>query len=88
MSHNHSCNCEHSNVKYCGHCKIVFCKDCNQEWSPKSNYWYYPYYPNTTTIGGSLQGLGNLQNVYNDGHTMEVNAANSASTSPVCDHKG
>ena len=69
MKHQHSCECEHSNVRYCKHCKVVHCLECNQEWRTYPSYTYtYPYwqygqytyptgiYNNQLTAGGSSSG--------------------------------
>ena len=57
MSHkHHNCDCKHENVKYCSTCRVVHCLDCNQEWSPKSQYaWQWnPYvYYKGNALGGN-----------------------------------
>ncbi len=46
--HNHHCECEHNNLKFCKKCGVAYCEDCGREWFDKctqNHYGYYwPYY--------------------------------------------
>ena len=45
----HRCECDHKRVKFCKKCQVVHCLDCQQEWTAKSSFYWYPYsWPNTT----------------------------------------
>lgn len=57
MSHNHSCSCDHVEVKFCKHCSTVYCKGCNQEWTTKSNFNPYWNYTAIRTLGNSYGGF-------------------------------
>jgi hypothetical protein len=42
--HQHSCECQHLNVKYCKTCEKAYCVDCGQTW-PQYYWWNtVPYY--------------------------------------------
>ena len=72
MSHNHSCVCQHSSVKYCAQCQAVYCEGCNREWTlvattyTRTSYpWYNEtvtpipnYNPLPVTVGSEVSGAG------------------------------
>lgn len=82
--HNHSCSCDHSEVKYCSHCQVVYCKGCNQEWKTYPTYtytWTYPYY--------GYQGGNGLNQYYNQALSQNVaNALMSGLSSPAITQSG
>lgn len=80
-NHNHSCTCEHKNVKYCSHCLTVYCQDCNQEWTAKSYWNFQPYY--TTYAYPNTIGTGNLN--YQSSSTTTI--TDPQLTTTVCSHK-
>jgi len=58
MSHNHSCNCPHANVKFCSHCNLVYCTSCKLEWTLRAT-WTYSSYPSYYYTNGIGQAGGN-----------------------------
>lgn len=97
MKHNHSCECEHKEVRYCKKCKVVHCLGCNQEWSPKGIWtWTQPYYyyyngynkyneiPMTTTTSTYGQFVGSSQA---QGSTLTTAQLGDIQNSISCKHE-
>lgn len=85
MKHQHSCECDHSNVQYCKKCKVCHCLDCNMEWRAYPSYTYnypynYPYwqgqYYNTNLLTGGAGGQASTIS-----NQMQANPT-------VCNHQG
>lgn len=77
--HNHSCQCEHKQVRFCKHCNICYCLDCNVEWAPRLSYTWYNQ-PNTWR-----------QNIYDQttsGGAGGINQAVQTVAATACNHRG
>jgi len=84
MKHNHSCECEHSNVQYCKKCKVVHCLECNQEWRTVPNYtntYSYPYW-------GQLSNISLGQYTQHQNSQTAVSNQMQNSSQAVCNHQG
>jgi hypothetical protein len=84
--HNHSCSCDHDNVKYCRVCGVVHCLDCNQEWRSGWSWYGYRQYPSWNPYyiyTGGIQGTTSVQYV-----AQSANAQPSDNTVPTsgCTH--
>lgn len=96
-AHNHSCTCDHSDLRFCKTCRVVHCLGCNAEWVTRTQgYWHntYPGYWNYTLGGNSY--LGNTlkfsdTSVPSDPSFSAQSAAAAAPSPPqsqTCTHKG
>lgn len=82
-NHNHSCVCEHVNVKFCKHCHTVYCLDCSQEWTTKST-WAYGYWHYPSTLGNVLTKYAD--NTYDDRHTTTNTNPQNLTLTTACSH--
>lgn len=74
MHTHHSCQCEHTNIKYCKGCKVAYCVDCREEWG-RTPYYSWTNYPYTYTSGNLKSYTHSIEP-----DTTSVTFANSAPT--------